>query len=358
MNDISQQLQAQIELAIKQKTPLQIVGGNSKSFYGNRCEGEVLSLADHKGIVEYEPQELVVTVLAGTPLKELKQILAEQGQMLPFEPPSYGDNATIGGTIACGFSGPRRAFAGSARDLVLGCKVLTGKGEIIEFGGRVIKNVAGYDVSRLMVGALGTLGVILEVSLKVLPIPETEMTIAMPAHVNEAIDIMNARAGQPLPLSAASYDGEAVILRLSSTEQGVKQALKKIAGDVLKQGDEYWRQLNEQEHFFFEEVIPLWRLSLAPATLHLGIPGSWIFDWGGALRWLKTDATPHDVRDAVEAEGGHATLFKHKEQWQQGETVSVFHPLPASMMKIHHKMKNAFDPEKILNRHRYFKDQV
>jgi glycolate oxidase FAD binding subunit len=180
----------------------------------------------------------------------------------------------------------------------------------------------------------------------------------MPAHVNEAIDIMNARAGQPIPLSAASYDGEAVILRLSSTEQGVKDAQKKIAGDVLTQGDEYWRQLNEQEHFFFADEMPLWRLSLAPATLHLGIPGSWIFDWCGALRWLKTDVPPRDVRDAVEAEGGHATLFRHKEYWQQDRSLSVFHPLPPALMNIHHKMKSAFDPEKILNRHRYFEDRV
>ena len=358
MNDISQQLQSQVELAFQNKLPLQIIGGNTKSFYGNPSQGETLSVANHSGIVEYDPQELVVTVRAGTPLKQLKQILAEQGQMLPFEPPLFGDSATIGGTIACGFSGPRRVFTGSARDFVLGCKVLTGKGEIVEFGGQVIKNVAGYDVSRLMVGALGTLGVILEVSLKVLPLPETEVTIAMPAHVNEALDIMNARAGQPIPLSAVSFDGEAVVMRFSSTEQGIKEARKKVAGDVLKQGAEYWRQLNEQEHFFFLDEMPLWRLSLAPATLHLGIPGSWIFDWGGALRWLKTDVSPHSVRDAVEAEGGHATLFKHKEYWQQDTSFSVFHPLPAGLLKIHYKMKNAFDPEKILNRHRFYEDQV
>jgi glycolate oxidase FAD binding subunit len=358
LSDITEQLQAQVQQAYQNKTPLIITAGGSKSFYGNDCDGDVLSVSEHRGIVEYEPRELVVTVKAGTPLKELQQTLLAQGQMLPFEPPGFGDTATIGGTIACGFSGPRRPFAGSARDFVLGCKLLTGKGENIEFGGRVIKNVAGYDVSRLTVGALGTLGILLEVSLKVLPVPEAELTLAMSAHVNEAIDIMNARAGQALPLTAAVYDGEAVVLRLSSTAQGIEQARKKIAGEELKQGTEFWQQVNEQEHFFFADEMPLWRLSLAPATLHLGLPGSWLFDWGGALRWLKTELGPHDVRDAVAAEGGHATLFRHKEFWQQQDPFPVFHPLPSTLMAIHEKLKTAFDPARILNRNRFYEDKL
>jgi glycolate oxidase FAD binding subunit len=363
--DIAQELQQEVEQAYKEKYPLTIVGGNSKYFYGNfadsadgNSDSRILSIAAYSGVVEYESNELVITVRAGTPLQEVKEILAAQGQMLAFEPPAYGPSATIGGTIACGFSGSRRIFNGSARDFVLGCKVLTGKAEVIEFGGQVIKNVAGYDVSRLMVGAMGTLGVLLEISMKVLPLPESELTIAMPAKVNEAIDIMNARAGQALPLSAASYDGEAVVMRFSSTEQGIKHVESQIAGDVLTQGLEYWRQLNEHEHFFFEDEIPLWRLSLAPATLHLGVPGSWVFDWGGALRWLKTDLDPRHVRDAVAAEGGHATLFRHGRMWQQEEGFSVFHPLSEGLSVLHQKMKTAFDPEKILNRHRFYKDEL
>lgn len=358
MSDITQQLQADVEQAYRDKTPLVIQGGESKSFFGHSCTGKPLAVAGHSGIVEYEPQELVVTVRAGTSLDELQQILAQSGQMLPFEPPAYGPSATIGGTIACGFSGPRRPFAGSARDFVLGCKVLTGKGEVIEFGGKVIKNVAGYDVSRLMAGALGTLGVLLEVSLKVTPLPEQEVTLVMPSHVNESLDIMNARAGQALPLTAACYDGEAVVLRLSGSEAGIQQARKKITGDVLQQGANFWRQLNEQEHFFFNDDYPLWRLSLAPATLHLGIPGHWLFDWAGALRWLKTDLPPRDVRDAVAAEGGHATLFRHREYWEQQQPFPVFHPLPPALMTIHRKLKHAFDPEKILNRHRFYEDSL
>lgn len=358
MPDISQQLQEKIQQAIQDQAPVEIIGGASKSFYANPVEGEKLRVAEHSGIVEYEPSELVITVRAGTSLKEIKATLARNGQMLAFEPPAFGDGATIGGTIACGFSGPRRLFAGSARDFILGCKVLTGKGEVIQFGGKVIKNVAGYDVSRLMVGALGTLGVLLEISLKVLPIPEKEITIVMGARTNEAIDVMNARACQPLPLSAACYDGEAVLFRISSTEAGIKHARSMIAGDELKQGQQFWDELNEQQHFFFEEKLPLWRLSLAPASLHLGIPGSWLFDWGGALRWLKTDASPEDVRDAVAAEGGHATLFRYHELWSEQQPISIFHPLTSNLMKIHQNLKAAFDPHKILNRHRFYPDEL
>lgn len=358
MQDLTQQLQQQVEQAYQQKTPLLITAGGSKSFYGNPAEGSSLSVSEHKGIVEYEPDELVITVRAGTPLHEVKEVLRSNGQMLAFEPPAYGDNATIGGTIACGFSGPRRLSAGSARDFMLGCKVLTGKGEVIQFGGRVIKNVAGYDVSRLMVGAMGTLGVLLEISLKVLPTPECEKTIAVGAKVNEAIDVMNARAGQALPLSAACYDGEAVLLRFSSTENGVKHALSQVAGDELQQGAEFWQELNEHEHFFFSDELPLWRLSLAPATLHIGLPGGWIFDWGGGLRWLKTDAPPNDIRDAVAAEGGHATLFRQQELWREQMDISVFHPLTPGLMAIHQKMKAAFDPHKILNRNRFYPDEI
>lgn len=358
MQDLTQQLQQQVDQAYRERTPLRIEGGGTKNFYGNPSAGDILSISRHSGIVEYEPSELVITVRAGTPLREIEDRLATHGQMLAFEPPSYGDAATIGGTIACGFSGPRRLAAGSARDFVLGCKVLTGKGEIIEFGGKVIKNVAGYDVSRLMVGAMGTLGVLLEVSLKVLPLPECEVTLVTPAKVNESIDIMNARAGQALPLTAACYDGEAVLLRFSSTEEGIKHARSKVAGEELKQGSEFWRELNEHQHFFFRDEVPLWRLSLAPATLHLGIPGSWFFDWGGALRWLKTDLPPGDVQDAVAGEGGHATFFRYHEMWRKQREVSVFHPLPAGLMAIHQKMKSAFDPHRILNRHRFYIDEI
>ena len=352
--DLSLDLQARVTAAYEQETPLRIIGGDSKAFYGAELNGEPLSMCGHTGIVSYEPSELVITVRSGTPLREVESALANEGQMLAFEPPYYGENATIGGTIACGFSGPRRPFAGSARDFVLGCKVLTGKGDIVSFGGQVMKNVAGYDVSRLMTGALGTLGVLLEVSLKVLPNPEHEITLSMPLSINEALDVMCARAAKPLPLTAASYDGEAINLRLSGTSNAVKAAQKKIAGDELQFGEGYWREVREQEHYFFQQSLPLWRISVAPATLHLPLQGQWFFDWGGAQRWLFSDMLPADIRASVAAEGGHATLFRNKAYYSEITHVPVFHPLAKPVAKIHKNLKSVFDPKNILNRDRFY----
>ncbi len=177
-NDISEALEARVEAAIADRTPLAIIGGGSKQFMGRSIQAEDFDVGAHQGIVSHEPSELVVTVRAGTPLEILETALAERGQMLPFEPPRFGERATIGGTIACGISGPRRPYAGAARDFVLGVKLLNGRGEILRFGGQVMKNVAGYDISRLMTGAMGTLGALLEVSLKVLPTPAATQTVS------------------------------------------------------------------------------------------------------------------------------------------------------------------------------------
>jgi glycolate oxidase FAD binding subunit len=358
--DISQELQARVTSAFDQGQALRVIGGDSKRFYGGELIGEPLLMKQHSGIVNYEPGELVVTVRAGTPLQELQALLAAQRQMLPFEPPAYGEGATIGGTIACGFSGPRRPFAGSARDFILGCKVLTGKGDIVSFGGQVMKNVAGYDVPRLMTGAMGTLGVLLEVSLKVLPMPEKEITLSMPLSVQEALDVMCARAAKPLPLTAASYDGEAVNLRLSGSPSALKAAQRKISGDVLDFGESYWMEVREQQHYFFQQSLPLWRLSVAPATLPLPLQGQWFYDWGGAQRWLFSDMAAANVRDAVAAEGGHATLFR-KELSSDGAAidtvhVNVFHPLPEPVTRIQRNLKLLFDPKNILNRNRFYPD--
>jgi glycolate oxidase FAD binding subunit len=352
--DQTESLQHAVQQAIANNTPLRIVGNNSKAFYGNDTIGEPLSLAQHRGIIAYEPSELFMTVRAGTKISDIEATLAAENQMLPFEPPCFSDDATIGGVMACGFSGPRRPYTGAARDVILGCKLINGKGEVLSFGGQVMKNVAGYDVARLMVGALGTLGVLLEVTLKVLPRPETQVSLAHVLSAQEALDVMNARAGKPFPLSAASYDGEALVLRLSGTETAVKAAQQKMAGDVLQSGDEYWQSLKEQTHYFFQADMPLWRLSLAPGTLPLGLPGQWLFDWGGALRWLVSDMPAGDIRDAVAAEGGHAVLFRGKEYYSHG-TVDVFHPIPQSLLAVHQCLKQAFDPHQLFNRGRFIR---
>jgi len=355
VNDQTESLQNAVIQAIADKAPLRIVGNDSKQFYGNEAVGTPLSLKQHSGIIDYEPSELFITVRAGTRVVDIEAALAQHNQMLPFEPPCFSPDATIGGVLACGFSGPRRPFVGAARDVILGCKLLNGKGEVLNFGGRVMKNVAGYDVSRLMVGALGTLGVMLEVTLKVLPRPEMELSLAHTLRTQEALDVMNARVGKPLPVTGVSYDGEAMVLRLSGTETAVKAARQKMAGDTLDYGEHYWQSLKEHSHYFFQVEQPLWRLSLASGTLPLGLPGQWLFDWGGALRWLVSDMPAGDIRDAVAAEGGHATLFRGKEYYRYG-AVDVFHPLPGPLLAIHQRLKQAFDPHGLFNRGRFHAD--
>lgn len=344
------EIRSRLEQAIAERLPVEILGGGSKRFLGREPSGSVLDVGGYRGIVDYQPSELVVTARAGTPLQEVERALAQQGQMLAFEPPHFGAAATFGGTIACGLSGPRRPYAGAARDFVLGVRCLSAKGERLKFGGQVMKNVAGFDISRLMTGAMGTLGVLLELSLKVLPRPETEMTIARRLPVAEALDVMNRLAGRPLPISAASFDGESMLLRLSGVSSAVAAAEKTIGGDRVPEGEDYWHRLREHESpFFYPRDKPLWRLSVPPATPPLALAGEWLLDWGGAQRWLKTDADPALVRQAALAAGGHATLFRGGDR--RGE---VFTPLPPPMMELHQRLKQAFDPHRIFNRGRLY----
>ncbi|WP_372522674.1 glycolate oxidase subunit GlcE [Sulfuricaulis sp.] len=343
--DIGRALQDEVRAAAASHTALAIAGGGTKTFYTGTLQGKPLTVTGHRGIVSYEPTELVVTARAGTPLAEIEAALSEKWQMLGFEPPHFGEAATLGGTIACGFSGPRRPYAGSARDFVLGTKIINGKGEILKFGGEVMKNVAGYDVSRLMVGALGTLGVLLEISLKVLPKPAKEVTLSFETPADKAIATMNAWAGRPLPLSAACHLDNTLYIRLSGTEPGVRAASTKLGGAVVENGDGFWRELREHQRNFFHNDIPLWRLSVPPATAPLNLPGKWLIDWGGAQRWIKSDAPASAIQQEAEKAGGHATLFRHAKQ--NGAT---FHPLPARLASLHQNLRQAFDPDEIMNR--------
>jgi glycolate oxidase FAD binding subunit len=349
-SDNSDDLLQQVQDSIAEVVPLRICGGNTKFFYGNKSEGKTLDVSSHTGIVSYEPTELVITARAGTPIKEINAALAEQSQMLAFEPPSFGEKATIGGTIACNFSGPRRPYAGAARDFVLGSKIINGKAEMLSFGGQVMKNVAGYDVSRLMAGAMGTLGVIMEISLKVLPKPETEMTLVMKSGVAESLQRSHQWQRLPMPLSAICFDDEMIYVRISGTANALAQARTKLGGDVLTDADNFWRNNNEHKSMFFSEAETLWRISLASGSKSLPLSGDWIYEWGGAQRWLKTNHTPEEVRAAARAAGGHATLFR-------GETSEEkFQALPAGLMKIHQQLKQAFDPHGLFNRGRLYRD--
>jgi len=351
-SDISQQLQKQVQNAFEKKTALCIIGGNSKSFYGRvdarSASAEALDVSGHLGVLNYEPTELVITARAGTPLQDIENLLEENGQMLPFEPPAFTDNATIGGTIACNLSGPRRAYAGAARDFLLGCKIINGKGEILSFGGEVMKNVAGYDVSRLMAGAMGTLGVLLEVSLKVLPKPEMESTQLFQCSAVEALDKIHDWSQTPLPLSASSYHDSILRIRLSGATEAVKAAVDTVGGEAMAEAQQYWQQLKEQRLDFFTGEKPLWRISLASDIESLGLPAEHdkddcLYEWGGALRWLKSDIPAEVIQCSAADMDGQASLFRHDGQ------SSIFQPLPPGLMRIHQNLKQAFDPENILN---------
>jgi glycolate oxidase FAD binding subunit len=350
MHDLIADWAERIRDAADKRSPLCIRGGGSKDFYGGASSGEPFQTGDYHGIIDYAPTELVLTARAGTSLEAIEAALAEQRQMLPFEPPHFG-NATLGGCIAAGLSGPRRAAAGSVRDFVLGVRILDGRGDDLAFGGRVIKNVAGYDVSRLMTGAMGTLGVILDVSLKVLPVPAAERTLQLQMNQADAIRTLNAWAAKPLPISASSHTGDTLLVRLSGAQAAISAAAPRIGGEAIDDGSEYWRNLREQQIDFFHGDEPLWRLSVKSTAAALPLPGRQLLEWNGALRWIKTETDAALVRDVARKAGGHATLFRAHDR-----SGAVFQTLPPALMQLHRRLKQSFDPAGILNPGRLYAD--
>ncbi|MGX0889551.1 FAD/FMN-containing dehydrogenase [Pseudomonas sp. ADAK2 TE3594] len=337
--DASETLLEQVRQARENATPLRIQGGNTKAFLGREVAGEILDTRAHRGIVSYDPTELVISVRAGTPLSELLAALDAKGQMLPCEPPSFGEGATVGGMIAAGLSGPRRPWSGSVRDFVLGTRVISGLGTHLRFGGEVMKNVAGYDLSRLMVGSYGCLGVLTEVSLKVLPKPRQCLSISLDIDCAHALANLAQWGQQPLPISAASHDGQRLYLRLEGGEGSVTAAHQRLGGEPLDSG--YWADLNEQRLDFFNEGLPLWRLSLPNNLGTLDLPGEQLIDWGGAQRWLKSAADNIQSR-ALEL-GGHATCFSH------GVSETPFQPLNPALLRYHRQLKAQLDPQGLFN---------
>ena len=348
--DSAQALTDAVKHALDSNTTLCIQGGNTKSFYGRDPVGEPLSTTNHHGIVNYEPSELVITARSGTLLADVESTLAEQKQMLAFEPPSFGRQATLGGTIACGLSGPRRPYNGAARDFVLGVRIINGRGEVLKFGGQVMKNVAGYDVSRLMVGALGTLGVLLDISLKVLPTPMLESTVVFEIDHTQALDLQNTWAAKPLPVSATCHAGGLLHVRLSGSEKGVLAAQRQLGGEQVQVGDQFWLDLKEHRHEFFKQAGTLWRISVPPATPALDIHGDCLVEWNGGLRWLRSDIPYQKIRTTVDTVGGHATLFRGNDRG------NVFHPLQQTVLTLHKNLKTAFDPAGIFNPGRMYEN--
>jgi len=342
--DHSAHLIEQVKQALTDHTPLKIRGGNSKAFLGRAIDGIEIDTRRHRGIVNYDPTELVITARAGTPLAEVEAALDTAGQMLPFEPPFAAEGATIGGVIAAGISGPRRPWAGAARDFVLGTRVITGHGQHLRFGGEVMKNVAGYDLSRLFAASFGCLGVLTEVSLKVLPKPRNTLTLALSLTPEQALARLAEWGQQPLPISAAAHDGGILYIRLEGGEGSVKDARARLGGDRVDSN--YWHALNARQLPFFADSLPLWRLSLPQHTPLFELPGPQLIDWGGAQRWLKSDAPADAIRD-------HATSATC---YTPGVTDTPFAPLPSLLLHYHRQLKAKLDPHGIFNPGRMYSD--
>jgi glycolate oxidase FAD binding subunit len=338
-----------------------IRGGGSKDFYGEAAQGDLLDTRVLEGISSYEPSELVVTARCGTALAELEALLAGKGQGLAFEPPHFGDpalaarhrGATVGGMVAAGLSGPSRAAVGSVRDHVLGATLLNGKGEVMSFGGQVMKNVAGYDVSRLLAGSLGTLGVILEVSLKVMPIAPATVTLRMEMDQATALAKLNDWGGQPIPLNASAWWDGNLILRLRGALAAVQAARTRLGGDIVEPefAGPFWAGLRDHTDEFFVAAhaavangASLWRLSVPQTAPVLSLAGELMVEWGGAQRWLCSAAPASAVRDAAARVGGHATLFKARDK-----SPGAFAPLQSPLDRIHRELKKSFDPSGIFN---------
>ncbi len=339
-------MQERVRAAIAARTPLLIRAGGTKDFYGNVASTgqDVLDPREHCGVIDYEPTELVITACSGTPLAEVEATLAQHNQMLAFEPPHFGAAATLGGAVASGLAGPRRMAAGSVRDFVLGATLLDGRANVLTFGGNVMKNVAGYDVSRALAGSLGTLGLILDVSVKVVPRPASEQTLRFELSEADAIRRTNEWAGQPLPISATTWHDSMLSVRLSGADGGVRSAQAKMGGRVVADDAAFWKALREQTHEFFSHPAwaTLWRLSVPPTAAPLDL-GPTLIEWRGAQRWICSTAAASEIRAKVQGAGGHATAFRHD------ALTNVFHPLTPALAQIHQRLKTEFDPASIFN---------
>ncbi len=365
-HDADPQAAAQALAAIRERvlaatasgTPLDIHGGNTKRWYGQTPDGEPLDMRTYRGIVSYDPAELVITARAGTPLAEIEAALAECGQILPFEPPHFGAGATLGGCVAAGLAGPRRPHVGAPRDFVLGAVVMNGQGQVLHFGGQVMKNVAGYDVSRVLAGSLGTLGVLLELSIKVLPCPVAEATLRFELPQAQAIEQLNRWGGQPLPLMGSVWHDGVLSVRLGGAAAAIDAARRALGGASVDaiEAHAFWQSLREQTHRFFApspvtgDGQPLWRLSVPPTTPPLAHGDEHLIEWGGAQRWWITARSAAEVRAIAAAVGGHATLFRHGDK-----SAGVFTPQPAALDAIGKRLQHAFDPSRIFNRHRLYR---
>ncbi len=351
MADKSAEIASRVASAYRAKTPLNIHAGGTKSFLGPEYPGgDPLDVTGHRGIIDYDPAELVLVARCGTRLESIEDELLKNRQMLGFEPPFVQDGATLGGAVAAGLAGPRRAFAGAARDFMLGAKFVNGKGEIITTGGKVIKNVAGFDLFRPMARSMGTLGVLLTVSLRLLPLPEQEKTLLHEEKEEQtALEKINHWSSRTQSISGATWDGHIIRIRLSGSAASMEHGRTLIGGEWLED-EQYWRALNNLQLDFFQQPGRLWRISVPPMSgpVHDGQPQ--LLDWGGAQRWLKTDQPPDIIRARATALGGHAECYS------RDSTVDTFHPLSREQLVFNQKFKAALDPAGILNPGRLYRE--
>ena len=374
MDHVIAPLREQVLDAARQRNTVLIEGGGTKNFYGNHAlnstDKAALNTIDNRvphntnasvalklsalhGIINYQPTELVLTAWAGTPLQEVIDTLAASSQMLAFDPPAFGAQATLGGCVAAGLAGPGRYSGGPVKDYVLGTHLLTASGNILKFGGEVMKNVAGYDVSRLLVGSMGMFGALTQVSVKVAPMPQEVFTLEFVLDEASALALCHGWRAQPLPISATAWQSTegtsgCLRVRLAGAGAALKTARLKMGGQVLPEAQalEFWAVLREQKLSFF--TIPtLWRLAVAPGTPALNL-GPTLIEWGGGQRWVASALEATTVRRVAEQAGGHATLFRSSGD-QTMPDKGVFHPLTDGVLDVVKRLKQEFDPLGLFN---------
>ena len=344
MTDMAKDIASRVQTAYQANTPLNITAAGSKSFLGRVSpDATTLDVKGHSGIIEYDPAELVLVARAGTLLQDIEDLLADNQQILGFEPPFVDSGATLGGAIASGLAGPARAYAGSVRDFILGAGFVNGKGEIITTGGKVMKNVAGFDLFRPMAGSMGTLGVLLKAAIRTVPRPEAELSLIQEEKDEaSALEKINHWTGKTQAISGATWDGQAIRIRLSGSGAGIQHGRAQIGGEILTD-ESYWQDLNNLKLEFFEQKGRLWRISVAAMSGPVSENSTQLIDWGGAQRWLKSNEPPETIRSRATQLGGHATCFS------DDQSVATFQPLEGNLLALNRRFKAALDPAGILN---------
>lgn len=350
MTQFIDELCNRVENAARDGTALRPVGSGSKDFYGGALQGETVDMTQWSGIISYEPTELVMTVKAGTPLAEVEAALAEKNQELAFEPPRLSSNSTIGGAVLAGLSGPARLARGPVKDYLLGCTIIDGKGQLLHFGGTVMKNVAGYDVSRVLPGSLGTLGIAVDLSIKVMPKAIAEATLVFDLPFTKANRQINDWLAMPLPINASAYTDNSLYVRLRGAQAAIESARSSMGGRELDpaEAQTFWDSLRDQTHDFFKDEGELWRLALPPTVTDLALSGEVLTEWAGGQRWLKPGPglSVEMIRGVADRAGGHATLYRSV---PNGKRDAVFHRPAKPMLGIQRRLKEQFDPAGIFS---------